>query len=351
MNNAELMPDSERALRQTLLEYQTILENAPVGVAVTRDRAFLRFNERFAEMFGWETCDLIGQPTTVVYPSAQAYADLASIAIPALAGGNRIDVELELTQRSGRRFWCRMLAKAIDPNDHGAGTVFITEDITERRYAQQALIQARDDLDRRVQERTAELALANARLQEEIAERRHAEEQILHLANHDALTGLPNRRLLMDRLERAMSQTRRSGDRLAILFIDLDCFKLINDRLGHGVGDRVLQAVATRLRTSLREVDTISRVGGDEFVLILPHMHSDTAASEIARKLMASLDEPYLIDGELLCVTPSIGMSMFPKDGTDEETLISRADLAMYRAKQMGRRNLQVFSEGAASLQ
>jgi diguanylate cyclase (GGDEF)-like protein/PAS domain S-box-containing protein len=341
----------QRASQQALLEYQAILDHAPLGVAVTRERHFMRFNARFAEMFDWTQAALSGQPTLVVFPSAQAYADLGAIAAPLLSSGKHLDTELELARSDGSRFWCRMLAKAIDPSDNTAGTIFIMEDITERRRAQEALLQARDELERRVQERTAELAMANARLHEEILERRHAEEQVRHLANHDALTGLPNRRLLMDRLEQAMNLTRRHGDRLALLFIDLDCFKLINDRFGHRVGDLILQAVAGRMRDTLREVDTISRVGGDEFVLVLPNMRAEADATEIAQKLLARLDEPYPIDGDVLHVTPSIGISMFPRDASDEETLISRADAAMYRAKQLGRRNVQTYSVETATLQ
>ena len=333
----------EQVLRQALLEYQAILDNAPLGVAFTRDRRFLRSNPRVSEMFGWSSEELADQLTYMVYPSAEAFDDLTAQAIPALSAGLRLDVELQMKRRDGSLFWCRMMAKAIDPEDHSAGTIFITEDITERRQTQEALLQARDDLELRVQERTTELAAANLRLREEIQERRFAEEQLSYCANHDALTGLPNRRLLMDRLAQAMILTKRHGDRLAIMFIDLDCFKQVNDRLGHRVGDLSLQAVAGRLRHALREVDTIARVGGDEFVLVLPHMTSDDAVNDTAQKILAALSAPYLIEEVPLMLTPSIGISIFPKDGADEDTLISRADAAMYRAKQLGRCNVQIF--------
>ena len=337
----------EQALRQALLEYQAILDNAPLGVAFTRDRRFLRSNPGFSEMFGWSSHELAGQLTYMVYPSSEAFDRLTAQAAPALSTGLRLDVELQMKRRDGSLFWCRMMAKAIDPDDHSAGTIFITEDITERRQVQEALLKAHDDLELRVQERTTELAAANLRLREEILERQHAQEQLSHCANHDALTGLPNRRLLMDRLAQAMILTKRHRDRLAIMFIDLDCFKQINDRLGHRVGDLSLQAVAERLRNALREVDTIARVGGDEFVLVLPHMASDDAVTETAQKILAALSAPYLIDAVPLVLTPSIGISIFPKDGIDEETLISRSDAAMYRAKQRGRCNFQSFDADA----
>ena len=141
-----------------------------------------------------------------------------------------------------------------------------------------------------------------------------------------------------------MVRGKRTHAQGAVLFIDLDHFKLINDSLGHRVGDVLLQAVAQRLSTHLREIDTVARVGGDEFVLVLPDMHEEAAATDTAQRLLDSLAEPYAIDGHTLHVTPSIGISQYPKDGADVETLISRADAAMYHAKQMGRRNYQVFT-------
>lgn len=464
-----LQNGTEDELRQTLLEYQAILDNASLGITFTRNRTFLHCNDRFGEMFGWAADELVGRPTVIVYPSPEAYEALGRIATPTLSAGQRLDTELLMMRRDGSLFWCRMMANAIDPNDHGKGSIFITEDITERKSAteslkqalleqqaildnamiavafakgrtiircngrleqlfgygpgelngasstifrsqeefedgnrgyltmiregafsgerlmkrkdgstfwcrlsgnlvqqddpgkgsvwlaedvtdskatQEALIRARDSLEVRVLERTEELAAANARLEKEIQERRLAEEQVRHLAHHDALTGLPNRRLLEDRLEQALVRARRQHVQVAVLFVDLDRFKTVNDTLGHRVGDLLLRAVAMRLKDTLREGDTVSRVGGDEFVLVLPDMAESTVARDMAAKLLESLGLPYPIETHTLHVTPSIGIATFPKDGSDVETLISRADMAMYHAKQMGRKNFQVFDLG-----
>jgi diguanylate cyclase (GGDEF)-like protein/PAS domain S-box-containing protein len=335
---------ADEARHQLLLEYQAILENASLGITFTRKRIFQRCNQRFAEMFGWPTSELTGQPTHVVYPSMQEYDELTQRARPVLRSGGRLDLELQMMKRDGTLFWCRMLAKSIDPTDPRKGSIYITEDITERRNAQEALLRARDELELRVQERTAELAQANARLHAEVQERKLAEQQIRYLANHDALTGLPNRRLLEDRLEQAMEMGRRNNRPVAIQFIDLDRFKPINDRLGHRIGDLLLRAVAARLRGLLRAVDTVSRVGGDEFVLVLPDVQSASAAGEIAQKVLGVLAQPYMVEGHELSVTPSIGISLFPDDGTDAETLLGCADVAMYHAKKVGRANCQLFT-------
>lgn len=342
-------PRSESQLHQTLLEYQAILDNGLIGIAFTRNRILLHCNRRFAAMFDWPGDELTGKSTNLLYASEEAFDELGRRATRQIRSGRGLDTELHAKRRDGTLFWCRVLGQPIDPHDPGKGMMFLAEDITERRNAQAALLQARDELERRVQERTAELATANARLEAEIQERRLAEERIRHLAHHDVLTGLPNRRLLEDRLEQAMGIAKRNGSQVAIQFIDLDLFKSVNDRFGHRVGDLLLQAVARRLRGLLREVDTVSRVGGDEFVVVLPDMDSSAAAAETAQRVLEALGRPYVIEGRELITTPSIGISLFPRQGDDVETLISRADAAMYHAKQMGRGIYQMFDMSSLS--
>ena len=331
-------------MRQLLLEYQAILDNASLGITFTRKHQFVRCNARFCEMFGWPHDELIGQSTRLLYPGDQAYEELTAVARPILLSGQRFDIEIPMMRRDGSIFWCRLLGRALDPQDRSKGTIYITEDITLRKQAQDALLRAHDELEQRVEERTRELTMANARLQAEIQERKLAEQQIRYLANHDALTGLPNRRLLEDRLEQAMEMARRSGRQVAVQFIDLDRFKPINDRLGHRIGDLLLQAVAQRLRSLLRAVDTVSRVGGDEFVIVLPEMSSVTAAAHTAQRVLDALIKPYCTEGHALHVTPSIGICMFPTHGQSTETLLSAADTAMYCAKKSGRANVQLFA-------
>ncbi|HTD02678.1 diguanylate cyclase domain-containing protein [Undibacterium sp.] len=470
MATTDMPIDDEEGALQTLLEYQAILDNASLGITFTRNRVFLHCNERFSEMFGWTSKELIGQPTSIAYPSPDAYRDLSKVAEQTLGVGKRMDIEVLMQRRDGSTFWCRMMANAIDPQDHSKGTIFITEDITERRaageairqllleqqailanahigiafvkqdriitcnqhlehiygyppgeladipfskllqtvdsfepeleiandiaregsfirevrqkkkdgglfwcsmtanlvdrsalengavwllddiserkQAQDALMQARLELELRVQERTAELANSNRQLQHEIQVRQLAEEHIRHLANHDALTGLPNRRLLEDRLEHALSQAKRNQNMVAVKFIDLDRFKEVNDTLGHRVGDLLLQTVANRLRSLLREIDTISRIGGDEFILVLSDMTSEQHVLETAEKILLSLSQTYFIEQHTLHTTPSIGIAIYPQDGDNPEQLMSRADVAMYQVKKKGRKGYHLFRDG-----
>ncbi|HEX8980010.1 MAG TPA: PAS domain S-box protein [Parasulfuritortus sp.] len=179
----------------------------------------------------------------------------------------------------------------------------------------------------------------------DITERKETEERISRLAHHDALTGLYNRFSLQDRLGQTLLAAQRDGKQVAVMFIDLDHFKTINDTLGHHVGDRLLVEVARRLLGIVRESDIVARLGGDEFVVVLSGIETGMAAVAVAKKVIQELGEPYAVDGYALHSSPSIGISLYPTDGPDEQTLMRNADTAMYHAKAQGRNNFQFFTE------
>lgn len=179
----------------------------------------------------------------------------------------------------------------------------------------------------------------------DIRDRKAAEERIQFLAHHDTLTGLPNRALLMDRLEFILAAARRRANFVAILFIDLDNFKTVNDSLGHAAGDALLRVIASRIEDALRGADVVSRLGGDEFLVVLPELDHEQDAVQVAEKLIEAVSEQVPLEGQALTVSPSIGISLFPRDGTTVEALIKNADAAMYLAKERGRSNYQFFNE------
>jgi diguanylate cyclase (GGDEF)-like protein/PAS domain S-box-containing protein len=437
--------------RYTQLEYEAVLANASIGIAFTRDRRFVLCNPRFAEMFGWAQAELTGQSGEVIYPSPESFRELGQIAVPVLSAGRQLDVEWEMRRRDGSTFLARIIAKSIDPENPRHGTVWILDDITERKRLKRALaeqqlifdsatvgialmrdlviqrcnprlaemtgyapeelvnqasamlfadaaepgedgerdyrrkngsvfrgrsigrrvdtgdcdqqwiwivedvtaqramregpVRSRDELEQLVSERTAELQAANRRLESEISERQLGENLAKHLADHDVLTGLPNRRILEDRLTQALALSQRNRKQTAVMFVDLDRFKQINDSLGHAAGDTLLKEVAQRLSGQLREGDTVCRVGGDEFVVVLPEVKRAADPANVARKIIENLSLPLLIEGHQLTITPSLGISVYPDDGRDAETLIRNADAAMYHAKEMGRANYQFFTE------
>jgi len=170
----------------------------------------------------------------------------------------------------------------------------------------------------------------------DITVRVRTEEIIRRMAFHDMLTGLPNRYLFMERLDRELARTRRKKKGFSILVLDLDGFKQVNDRLGHPAGDKLLCAVAERLRDALREGDTVARMGGDEFTFLAPEADSAAAAERVAGKILATLAAPFVIDGQTLTIGGSLGVAVAPDHGSDAETLLKQADDAMYEAKAAG---------------
>ncbi len=338
-------PSRANPERDDLLKYEAILNNASVGIAFTRDRILHHANRAFEELFGWPPGGLVGQPGRVVWGSPEEYAEVGSVVGPVLARGEAVEVERQMMRRDGAKFWCRLQARPIDPvNPATGGTIWIIEDITERRHAVEHLRLLNEELEQRVQERTEELARINAQLKEEMDDRQTAEALARHLALHDTLTGLPNRLLLQDRLSQALAQAKREDWLVAVMFIDLDRFKNINDTLGHAIGDEVLREMARRLKAALRDSDTVSRVGGDEFVIVLRHVQAVADIPLTTSKLMADMSTPVTVGGHQLRVTPSIGVSVFPNDSDDATKLLSYADAAMYHAKANGRRNVQFYA-------
>ena len=182
-------------------------------------------------------------------------------------------------------------------------------------------------------------------LARDITERKASEQRILHLAHYDSLTGLPNRALLADRMRVAINRAARQAKRLAVLFIDLDRFKAINDSLGHDVGDHLLKAVAERMQTSIRSVDTVSRMGGDEFVVLLSEIESAEDAARVAQKIIDGLSQPYRIEKHELLLTGSVGICIYPDNGTEPSILLRNADASMYTAKEAGRNRYHFYSE------
>lgn len=398
-------------MQELLQRQQAILENASVGILFTHNGEIVHCNPRMELLLGWPKDSLVGRSATIFFEDREDYARFGAAVSPRLAAGELVEVEWRNVRRDGTPLWCRHLAKALSAAEGNHSTIWITEDISAQKQAQEALEEARLDLERRVGERTFELALMNEQLQREVAERaevekhlraeearfrdlsemssdwfwemdeqlrftemsggliqtklspsrtlgkhrwelpiigitpeqwaahrrqlemrqpfkdfvyqmetkpgelhwfsisgkpvfddgvfkgyrgtgtditerRQAEQKIEFLAYHDPLTGLPNRVLLQDRLQQAVALAERNGTSLALVFLDLDNFKKINDSLGHAAGDALLKEVALRLKRCVRDADTISRQGGDEFVIILRDLHGGDACLPALGKIM-----------------------------------------------------------------
>jgi diguanylate cyclase (GGDEF)-like protein/PAS domain S-box-containing protein len=295
---------AEQALRESESRFRTLADTAPCAIFIYQGSGFQYANdttlritgygrEELARMTFWDMVDADLQDVV----RQRGLARQRGEAVPTR-------YEIRIRRRDGQERWLDYSAGVIEYGGRSAvlGTAF---DVTERK---------------------------------------RAEEQIRTLAYHDTLTGLPNRLLFHDRLQVAVAQAHRAGGHLALLFLDLDRFKVINDSLGHGLGDRLLQEVGLRLRGSLREGDTVSRLGGDEFTLLLPGIGRAVDAAKVAEKILETLREPIRVEGHDLFVTASIGIALYPEDGAGAEALVKNADTAMYRAKEQGRDNYQLYT-------
>jgi diguanylate cyclase (GGDEF)-like protein/PAS domain S-box-containing protein len=334
---------TQTQLEAVLTEQSLILNHAMVGIVFLRHRTVTRCNQSFETLLGYESGELDGSSSVQWYPSEQAWLTARNQCYATLAAGQAFEGDMLLRKKDGSAIYCEVRAKAIDPRDLSKGTIWISMDITARKMAQQELLQARAELEKLVEIRTEELCRTVQELKKKAAEQQIAEAHIQRLAHFDPLTGLPNRVLLNDRSQQALHVARRCNQPVALMFLDLDHFKNINDSLGHRVGDKVLVELATRLRSAVRDQDTVSRLGGDEFILLLPDTDS-IGAAEVADKLLQAALMPFHIEQHELTVTPSIGIALYPRDGADFDTLCKCADAAMYRAKEDGRNSYRFFT-------
>jgi len=512
------------SLNRLLRELSTIFDNAAVGIGYARSRVVQRCNRKFEELFGYPAGGLIGESAATLFPDQEAFERFGAESLPVIERGETYETEVPHKRRDGSLLWCRLSGRAIDPSDLAQGVIWIVQDVTARHAAQEALVRARDELEHRVADRTRDLADKNDELETEIAERRQAEERLqvrserllyhrnqlmalarrdrselsgslkeilavvcttlrldrasywsmlpdgrglrcelvhradsgadpapaadsvaaaehpayfsaivaneiiaaedaashpatrslapgylrplgiaatldapvwldgrvvgmvcsevtsglrlwqpeeidfasgiatmialaieasqrvdaegklLRLAHYDALSGLPNRNLLGDRLRQALALAQRHRMRVALMFLDLDRFKNINDSLGHHVGDQILKEVGARLTRTLRAGDTVARLGGDEFVVVLQEVRNAHDAALVAQNLLRELTPPCVVDGRELHVSASIGITLYPDDGRDADALMKNADVAMYHVKDGGRNGYQFFA-------
>ncbi len=305
ISDITIWKQTEAKLKETSSELNTIFENAMVGIALIKERKLQRINRKFEELFGYDRSELEGQSTRILYPSDEIYCMLGEEGYPTLAQGKSYVTEILLRRKDGSQFWGLMSGQIIDKAHPDAGSIWLFEDITQQRKN---------------------------------------DEKLKQLATTDILTGLPNRSLFNDRLEHALYKANRSGTRVAVLFMDLDNFKHVNDSLGHSAGDLLLCEIAQRLKKSVREGDTIARLGGDEFTVILEEIRSAQNVAKVAEKILAATASSYDLEGTVVSISPSIGISLYPADGRDVDTLLKNADAAMYHAKRSGKNNFQFYS-------
>jgi len=334
---------AQNQLQSVLTEQNLILNNAMMGILFLQDRKLTRCNQSFETLLGYGPGELDGASSRQWYLTQEEWTAVGPRCYVPMAAGQTFEGEMNLLKKDGSAVHCEVRAKNIDASDPGKGSIWICMDITARKKAENELLQARADLEQLVESRTQELSRTVSALEKKAAEQKESDAYIQRLAYYDVLTGLPNRLLLSDRCQHVLRMAQRNQHPVALMFMDLDHFKNINDSLGHRVGDEVLVELAIRLKSVVRDQDTVSRLGGDEFILLLPDT-DELGATEVAKKLLQAALKPIQIEQHELTVTPSIGIALYPKDGQDLDTLSKCADAAMYRAKEDGRNSYRFFT-------
>jgi diguanylate cyclase (GGDEF)-like protein/PAS domain S-box-containing protein len=317
-------------IRASEARLQAFMKHSP-SVMFIKDLQgrYLHVNDRFTEVFGLKRKDIISHLDSELFP-AELAAQFQANDAKALATRAGIEVEEVARYRDGL-LHTNIVHKfpLLDSNGQPSALGGVVTDITERKLLEEALRQKNAQL--------------NSAIETQIA-LRTSQQRLEHVATHDALTGVPNRALLGQRAEHAIALSRRSNRLLALLFIDLDGFKQVNDGLGHIVGDEVLRQVATRFSGCLREVDTLARHGGDEFVVLLEDIEGLQEVEQVTARMQAVLAQPFVINAQRIRVTSSIGVALYPRDGETLSLLLEKSDLAMYRAKELGRNGVQFYT-------
>lgn len=414
--------------REAIAELETILDNSLIGIAYVKKGCFIRVNTKLENLLGHLPGELGGQSMGIIFPSEQAYQQILRQVAPLFQQGKGYDGQQLIQTKQGNTFWSRIVGKAVDSKDLERGTIWMIEDITLQKQAEQNLRLTATifettadailvtDLHNRIQkvnpaftkitgytmeevygEPVSKLSSGRhdmrfyEKMWKQIKETGHWQgeiwnrkkegeiyvawlsisvisdeqgepqyymailsdisrlqedlENIRYLANYDSLTNLPNRLLFHDNLLQAQIWARRHNRMFALLFIDLDGFKPVNDELGHAVGDQLLQGVAQRLLNCVRETDTVARLGGDEFIAILGEINQAKYAANIANKIIQTLQKVFML-GELeINISASIGITLYPSDSEDVDVLLKMADKAMYAAKRKGKGQYCFFHE------
>ncbi|WP_194715679.1 diguanylate cyclase domain-containing protein [Noviherbaspirillum soli] len=347
--------EAEYALRASEATLRTTFEMAPVGIAhISLDGGWLRVNPRLCSILGYDAAELQRMTFQQVTHPDDLAANLSLLREAIEGRRHAYSMEKRYLRKNGDMVWGAITVSVNRPPDGSpAYLITVIEDIHARKQAELALQRHQEELESRVQQRTRELQRSNAELALEVQQRLHAESvlraserKLQALARMDALTGLPNRRHFDEKLEEALRRASRTGQRVGLMFLDVDHFKRINDTLGHGGGDMVLQEFARRLAGAVRATDSVCRLAGDEFTIVLENLAAAAEARLVAGKILEAMRRPFEVDGALLAVSTSIGIACMGASGRQAEQLTRRADEALYKAKELGRNQAWLADAG-----
>jgi diguanylate cyclase (GGDEF)-like protein/PAS domain S-box-containing protein len=305
-------------------------------------------NDEALALLGYDAGELIDKPVQVIFPEGR---EAFQPVFKELNNDRAVQHVEEILLTKTKKRIPTLFSTSFIHDDWGEamGLVCTFQDIAVQKQTEEELLKAKDQLEKRVDERTRELLIINESLKAEIKERERIQEKVKFYAYHDHLTGLPNKLLLRERLDQAILQAARTEKILAVLFLDIDTLKTVNDTMGYSMGDELLKSVAERLLRALRKSDTVARIGGDEFVVMIQNLSDVNAVTKVADKIISQFNEPFCLNGQNCYCTASVGIALYPTDGEDMEMLIKNADIAMYRAKETGRNRYKFCSSSMKS--
>ncbi|HEY7883350.1 MAG TPA: EAL domain-containing protein [Cellvibrionaceae bacterium] len=317
-DQAERFRSTEKALWANETYLNAILRYSPALIAVKDlNGNVIMASDHYKQLASIDDESMVGKNAYDIYPSALADS-LRAMDAAAVGTHKAFETELELLHKDGSLHTYLMVRFPLsDRNEDTFGVCTICTDISERKLAENAL--------------------------------REQQSRLNYMAFHDALTGLPNRSLFYDRINHGIARAERGSNKLALLLLDIDRFKVINDSLGHDSGDLLLKTISNRLNEGVRDMDTVARLGGDEFVVVLEGVNDLEDVRFVANKLLATLARPVEVAGHDISITVSIGISVFPEDGDGTDELLKNADIAMYKAKEAGKNNCQFYAKGMSA--
>ncbi len=280
---------------------------------------------------------------------ADDYAHVAEVYRQYRIDGGEYSIEYRIHRADGEIRWIREQCDAHRISDELIQqSIGVLQDITEQKNTEAKILETQKSLESEVKQRTRSLSITVRQLKKEIARREKIAAELEFMANHDALTGLPSLRLCKDRIDHSLAESRRNKQQSAVMFIDLDGFKEVNDRHGHEYGDAVLKVVADRIKLEIRETDTVARIGGDEYLVILSSVPDLEIVERIAAQLIDQISQSIRIGKQKVVVSASVGIAIYPEDGNTAEELIRQADRTMYLIKESGKNNYG-FTKSARS--
>lgn len=328
---------------QSTTEFRAMVEYATIGLIYFKESTVTYCNPHAALAFGYSLDELTDKNTEYFCLSAEDHYALVRDSEKVIAGGGTYNVERLMRHKNGHSFWCRLSIRSTTVDPLSSSELWVIEDVNEDRQLRETLLSAQLELSKKNQQKCSEIDSLNKQLSSELQDKLISEQQLWHVAHHDSLTGLANRQYFEQKINKAIINAARESKHAAIMSLNIDRFKTINDSFGHAIGDKLLQAVSDRLRSLLPDTAMLARIAGNEFGILLPSISDTNEAKNQAGHLLIKMGKPLQVEAHIFHIAPSIGISYYPESGHDAYQLVKNSNIALHHAKTLGKNNFSVF--------